>query len=119
MDLPRGLAMTVSATKDSQRAIGRSPERLSPNERRALMGKYVALEIYTPEDLPLRRIKAIGDSVQECVRQPAASGLNRCGLSSAASGRPISRGIFLCCWRRRLGELGAPGPGLCPGQACP
>ena len=68
--------MTATATKDPQRAIGRSPDRLSLEERRALMGKYIALEVYTPEDLPLRRIEAIGGSVQECVRQLAARGLD-------------------------------------------
>jgi hypothetical protein len=68
--------MTASATKDPLRAIGRSPDRLSLDERRALTGKYIALEIYTPEDLPLRRIEAIGDSVEECVRQLTARGLD-------------------------------------------
>jgi hypothetical protein len=68
--------VTVSAAKDPQRAIGRSPDRLSLDERRALVGKYIALEIYTPEDLPLRRIEAIGDSVQECAQQLVARGLD-------------------------------------------
>jgi hypothetical protein len=68
--------MTVCAAKDPQRALGRSPDRLSLDERRALVGKYIALEIYTPEDLPLRRIEAIGDSVQACMRQLVARGLD-------------------------------------------
>jgi hypothetical protein len=68
--------VTASAAKDPQQAIGRSPDRLSLDERRALTGRYIALEIYTPEDLPLRRIEAIGDSVQECMRQLAARGLD-------------------------------------------
>lgn len=68
--------MTASAAKDPQRAIGRSPDRLSLAERRALTGKYIALEIYTPEDLPLRRIEAIGGSVQECARQLVDRGLD-------------------------------------------
>ena len=68
--------MTVSAAKDPQQAIGRSPDRLSLDERLALTGKYVAMEIYTPEDLPLRRIESIGDSVQECARQLVARGLD-------------------------------------------
>jgi len=68
--------MTRSAAKDPQRAIGRAPERLTLEERNALAGKCVALEIYTPEALPLRRIEAIGDSVEECVRQLAARGLD-------------------------------------------
>lgn len=68
--------MTASAAKDPKLAIGRSPDRLSLGERRALTGKYIALEIYTPEDLPLRRIEAIGDSVPECARQLVARGLD-------------------------------------------
>ena len=68
--------MTVSAAKDPQRAIGRAPERLGLEERHALTGKYVALEIYTPEALPLRRIEAIGDTIDECMRQLAARGLD-------------------------------------------
>lgn len=68
--------MTTTAAKDPQRAIGRSPDRLTLGERLALTGKYIALEIYTPEDLPLRRIEAIGDGVPECVRQLSARGLD-------------------------------------------
>jgi len=66
----------ASAVKEPQRAIGRSPDRLDLYERCALTGKYIALEIYTPEDLPLRRIEAIGDSVPECARQLAGRGLD-------------------------------------------
>ncbi|HLN00168.1 MAG TPA: hypothetical protein VK335_12840 [Bryobacteraceae bacterium] len=61
--------MSVSAAKDPQQAIGRAPERLTLEERLALTGKCIALEIYTPEALPLRRIEAIGDSVDQCVAQ--------------------------------------------------
>ena len=50
-------------------AIGRSPDRLTLEERLALAGKYVALELYTPENLALRRIEAIGDSLVECIRE--------------------------------------------------
>jgi len=57
-------------------AIGRSPDRLTLSERLALTGKYIALEIYTPEALPLRRIEAIGDSVAECVRTLKSRGLD-------------------------------------------
>jgi hypothetical protein len=57
-------------------AIGRSPERLSLEERFALAGKYVALEIYTPQAIPLRRIEAIGDSTGECVRELKARALD-------------------------------------------
>ena len=57
----------MMAAIDAKHAIGRSPDRLTLAEQRALAGKYVAFEIYTPETLPLRRIEAIGDSVEQCV----------------------------------------------------
>ena len=61
--------MPTSAANDPKQAIGRAPERLSLEERQTLTGKYIALQLYTPEALPLRRIEAIGDSVEECIRQ--------------------------------------------------
>jgi hypothetical protein len=66
--MPSPTHMPVSAASDPKQAIGRAPERLSLEERLALAGKLIALEIYTPEALPLRRIEAIADSVEECVR---------------------------------------------------
>jgi hypothetical protein len=58
------------------RAVGRAPERLTLEERLALLGKYIALEIYMPDTLPLRRIEAIGDSPEECIRQLSERGLD-------------------------------------------
>ena len=80
--------MTASAIKNPQGAIGRSPDRLSLDERRALTGKYIALEIYTPEDLPLRRIEAIGDSVPECARQLVGRGLDPVRFEFSRLGPP-------------------------------
>ena len=56
--------------------IGRSPERLTLEERFALAGKFVALEVYTPQAIPLRRIEAIGDSTGECLRELTSRGLD-------------------------------------------
>lgn len=56
--------------------IGRNPDQLSLEERTRLTGKWIALEIYTPDALPLRRIEAIGDSVAECVRVLKGRGLD-------------------------------------------
>jgi hypothetical protein len=67
--LSEPILMSVTAASDPKQAIGRAPERLTLEERLALAGKLIELEIYTPEALPLRRIEAIGDSVDECVRQ--------------------------------------------------
>ena len=66
--------MPTPAASDPSLAIGRAPERLTLEERLALVGKFIALEIYTPEALPLRRIEAIGDSVEECITQLASRG---------------------------------------------
>jgi hypothetical protein len=68
--------MTVSAAKDPKKAIGHAPEDLNLDQRLALTGKLIALEIYSPATLPLRRIEAIGDSVAECVAQLRARGLD-------------------------------------------
>jgi hypothetical protein len=67
--------MTASA-KDQDRAIGRAPERLSLEERLRLAGKYIALEFYSPETLPFRRIEAIGDSIDDCIRMLQSRGLD-------------------------------------------
>ena len=68
--------MPTSAVQDPRQAVGRNPDRLTLEERLALIGKYVALEIYTPETLPFRRIEAIGDSTEECIRMLKERGLN-------------------------------------------
>ena len=68
--------MTASATKDPSKAIGRAPELLTLPERLALVGKTIALEVYTPATLPLRRIEAIGSSAAECISQLQARGLD-------------------------------------------
>ena len=51
----------------------------------ALTGNIIALEIYTPETLPLRRIEAIGDSVPECIGQLQARGL----IPAPAVAKPV------------------------------
>jgi hypothetical protein len=68
--------MIANAVKDAGRVLGRNPDRLTPAERLALAGKYVALEIYSPEAIPLRRIEAIGDSLAECLRTLQSRGLD-------------------------------------------
>jgi hypothetical protein len=66
----------MTSSVDPRKAIGRSPESLRLEERLALAGKRIALEIYTPRTLPLRRIEAIGDSLGECLRMLKERGLD-------------------------------------------
>lgn len=68
--------MGVDSRLDPARLIGRSADSLRVEEAAALEGKWIALEIYSPERLPLRRIEAVGDSVEECIRQLAERGLD-------------------------------------------
>jgi hypothetical protein len=65
-----------SAAQDPRQAIGRNPDRLTLEERMALAGKFIALEIYSPDTLPLRRIEAVGNSIDECVRMLESRGLD-------------------------------------------
>ena len=67
------LLMAPAATLPND-LLGRPPESLSLRERMALAGKWIALELYTPETLPLKVIDAIGDSAAECIRQLEARG---------------------------------------------
>ena len=80
--------MTASAAKDPKRAIGHAPEDLTLEERLSLAGKIVALEIYTPDTLPLRRIEGIGDSAAECVGQLRTRGLDPIDFEFIRLGRP-------------------------------
>jgi hypothetical protein len=68
--------MMPKAARHSERALGRNPDQLTLEERTALAGKWIALEIYTPKNLALRRIEAVGDSVADCLRTLQARGLD-------------------------------------------
>jgi hypothetical protein len=68
--------MAPHAAVDLKTYIGREPERLSISERKAVSGKWFAMQIYSPRTLPLRRIEALGDNVQDCMRQLALRGLD-------------------------------------------
>ena len=66
----------LAVTLAPEKFIGRSVDRLTLDERKALIGKFVAQEIYSPETLPLQRLEALGDSIQDCVKQLRARGLD-------------------------------------------
>lgn len=68
--------MPATAAQSLQRAIGRSPESLSLEDRALLTGKFIAMEMYSPDTLPLRRIEAIGDNIGDCVRTLKSRGLD-------------------------------------------
>jgi len=59
--------MLTESELKPEKLIGRAPDRLTLAEREALVGRYIAMEIYTPENLALQTIEAVGDTVQDCV----------------------------------------------------
>lgn len=65
-----------AVTLAPEKFVGRSIDRLALDEREALIGKFVAQEIYSPATLPLQRVEALGDSIQDCVKQLRARGLD-------------------------------------------
>jgi hypothetical protein len=56
--------------------LGRPFEGLTLAERLDHVGRWVALEIYTPQTLPLRTIEAEGSSAVECAAQLSVRGLD-------------------------------------------
>lgn len=70
----------VATANDLSRLIGRAVEDLGLTERQQYAGKWVAFQIYSPPhkvtrdgieyvDVRLRRIEAVGKSVEECIAQ--------------------------------------------------
>jgi hypothetical protein len=67
--------MATVSKVDFEKFVGRPLDRLTLAEREALVGKFIAVEVYSPKNLALRRIAAMGEDVRECV-----AGLRRRGL---------------------------------------
>ena len=68
--------MPVTDQPAIEKILGRSPDQLTLEERRALAGNWMALEIYTPKTLPLRVIEALGSNIAECVEMLRRRGLD-------------------------------------------
>ena len=66
----------MAAVKDFRNLVGMAPDRLDLATREAVVGKVIAMQLYSPQNLALQRIEAIGDSVQECVAQLRERGLD-------------------------------------------
>lgn len=66
----------MAAVKNLGDLIGRAPDRLDLATREATVGKVIAMQLYSPQNLALQRIEAIGDSVHECVAQLKERGLD-------------------------------------------
>lgn len=54
---------------DAQKLLGRAPADLTLEETERLRGNWIALEIYTPATMPLRRIEAVAADPAGCVAE--------------------------------------------------
>ena len=59
---------------------GRVPDQLTIAERREFAGKWIAIELYDLNTMPLRRIEVMGDSVADCARQLQGKSLTPTGF---------------------------------------
>lgn len=66
----------MARIKNLQALIGQAPDRLDLPTREATVGKVIAMQVYSPRNLALQRIQAIGDSVRDCVAQLKEQGLD-------------------------------------------
>jgi len=66
----------MAAPKDLSELIGMAPDQLGLATRHAVVGSYIAMRIYSPQNLALQRIEAAGASVGECIEQLKARGLD-------------------------------------------
>jgi hypothetical protein len=79
-DVPANLLqfslMMFQSRIEPANVVGCAPDRLKLEEAIALAGQFVALEIYSPERTPLKRIEAIGETPEDCIGGLAARGLD-------------------------------------------
>jgi hypothetical protein len=71
-----------------ERFIGRPLDSLTLKERWQFAGYWVALELYSPERLPLRTIEALAPSAKECAEQLQARGLDPARFEFSALSQP-------------------------------
>ena len=69
---------------------GKSLDSLSLKEQWQLAGRWVALELYRPDTMPLRTIEAVGVTPAECLAQLAALGLDPSRFELLAIAPPYS-----------------------------
>jgi len=69
--------------------IGRSPDGLTLQERLEIAGKWIAMELYSPSTLPLRKIEAVAASAQECASAIRQRGLDPTQFEYLTMGSPF------------------------------
>ncbi len=70
------VAHRKSQTEMARKLIGQPIDGLTLADRWKFSGVWVALEIYTPQRLPLRMIEAVGGNASECIQDLISRGLD-------------------------------------------
>jgi hypothetical protein len=70
------VAQHKSQVEIARKLIGQPIDGLSLADRWKFSGVWVALEVYTPQKMPLRMIEAVGGSAAECIRHLISRGLD-------------------------------------------
>ncbi|MBV9082732.1 MAG: hypothetical protein JOZ62_08665 [Acidobacteriaceae bacterium] len=65
-----------SSNHDVNKLVGSLLDGLSLADRRTLTGFWIAIELYSPDRLPLRKIEAVGADPSKCIEQLRTRGLN-------------------------------------------
>ena len=68
--------MSVFGSVDTSKLVGIEFDGLNYEQRLALVGKFVALELYSPQTKPVRIIEAVADSPAGCIRDLRSRGLD-------------------------------------------
>jgi len=70
------VAQRKSRAEMAKKLIGQPMDGLRLADRWKFSGIWVALEVYTPQGMPLRIIEAVGANASECIRQLSSRGLD-------------------------------------------
>ena len=70
------MAQRKNQAELARKLIGQPMDGLTLADRWKFSGVWVALEVYTPQTLPLRIIEAAGGSASECIQQLVSRGVD-------------------------------------------
>lgn len=70
------MAQRKSQVETARKLIGQPIDGMSLADRWEFSGVWVALEVYTPQTMPLRIIEAVGGSAAECIQHLISRGLD-------------------------------------------
>jgi len=80
--------VTDPSTASTAALLGKPIDGLTAAERWKNAGVWVAIELYTPQSMPLRQIAAAGASAEECLAELSGRGLDPTRFEFVPLGQP-------------------------------